>query len=187
MRGVRWISVAARAAAAGCGAGNLVLHVDVLSFLDPAATQASVGPLVAVPGGLYTGEQPMVDDKSISLLEGLSGAAEVRSVSIRVSTIAADSTGSGSDTLRLYLSDADPPPRSTPPVLTQAIDLRPGVTDTLELEFGAEPRVAALFTQRRMRMALTNSLRGPASGPDLNCTVRLRALDAVVIAGRKLP
>jgi len=189
MRRGRWMPAVALAALmlCGCGDRNLILYVNVLSFLDPSATQASFGPVIAVPGGIATGEQPMIDDQEIVLLEGLSGAVEVRSVSIRVSTIVEDSTGSGSDTLRLYLSDSGTAPRTTPPVLVQAFTLQPGVADTLAAEIGADPRVAALFAQRRMRASLTNSLRGPSSGDDLNARVRVHALDAVVVTGRDVP
>ena len=45
--------------------------------------------------------------------------------------------------------------------------------------------MAELFTGKRMRLTLTNALRGPDAGADLNGRLRVHALDAVLIAGRK--
>jgi hypothetical protein len=187
MRPVRALAlIAALVLLAGCGDRRLVVRVDVLSFLAPSETRASFGPVPAVPGGLYAGEAPLVDNLGVNLFEGLSGVAEVRSVTVTVSTIFTDSTGSGADTMRVYLSEEGVNPRTTPPVLTLAVVLVPGVTDTVSAVLGDDPRVADLFAKQRLRLSVTTALRGPASGPDLNGRLRLRALDAVVIAGRKL-
>jgi hypothetical protein len=186
MRTRALILVAAAALAlGGCGNHNLVLQVDVLSYLDPTLTALSFGPVPPAPGGIATGEIPLVDDEAINLIDGLNSVTEVHSVSIVLSAIVRDSTGSGSDTLRLYASDEDTHPRATPPVLEQVVTLVPGRTDTLEVLAPADPRVADLFVQRRMRLSVTTSLRGPESGDPLNGRVVLRTLDAIVIAGRK--
>jgi hypothetical protein len=179
------VTAVAALALAGCGAHNLVLKVDVLSYLDPALRAVAFGPVPAAPGGLASGEVPLVDDEAINLLGGLNGVAEVRTVSIALSAIVRDSTGTGSDTLRIYASDEDTPPRSTPPVVAVVVALVPGVTDTIDVTVPADARVADLFVQRRMRLSVTTSLRGPESGDPLNGRVVLRTLDAIVIAGRK--
>jgi hypothetical protein len=162
----------------------LILNVDVLSYLDPADTQGSFGPILAVPGGLATGEVPIVDDLQVNLLEGLSSAVDVQSVSVRLAAIVRDSTGSGADTLRLYVSDDVTPPRSTTPVVVAPFALSPGVTDTVEVNAMADPRVAALFASRKMTISVTTSLRGPSSGAPLNGDIRLSVLSAQVIAKR---
>ncbi len=170
---------------AGCGDHHLVLRVDVLSYLDPGMRAASFGPIPPTPGGLATGEQALVDDEEINLLDGLSGVAEVQSVEITMTVIARDSTGSGVDTLRLYASGAETAPRSTPPVVQRVLTLSPGVTDTVSVTVAGDPRVEDLFVQRRMRLSVTSSGRGPESGDPLNGRIELSALEAVVIAGRK--
>jgi hypothetical protein len=172
-------------AAAGCGNHNLVLTVDVLSYLDASLRAVAFGPIPALPGGLATGELPLVDDESINLVNGLSSVAEVHSVSIVLSAVVRDSTGSGADTLRIYVSGEDTAPRSTPPVVEMAVALAPGVTDTVDVTVPADSRVADLFVQRKMRLSVTTSLRGPESGDPLNGRVVLRTLEAIVIAGRK--
>jgi hypothetical protein len=170
---------------AGCGDRNLVLSVDLLSFLDAGLTESAVGPLPAVPGGLATGEEALVDDHPIQLFEGLGDAATVRSVTLTLRALAADSTGSGSDTVRVYLSGADEAPRSRPPVLTRVVSFTPGLTDTVEASLEGSTELADLFTRKQVRLSVTNSLRGPSSGADLNGHVRLDQLHALVIAGRK--
>ncbi len=180
------LALLALALVAGCGDHALVLRVDLLSYLDPADTRQRFGPVPVVPGGLATGEQALVPDLEVNLLEGLGDVADVQTVSVSVSTIVRDSTGSGSDTLRVYMSDVEVAPRTTPPVITYVLPLTPGSTDTLATDFTGDARVAALFAQRRFRLAITTSVRGPVAGDPLNGEVLLRALDAVVIAKRQL-
>ena len=186
---MRWnrplVVIAAAALLAGCGDRHLVLKVDVLSYLDPSLTRISFGPVPAVPGGLYAGEQDVVKDVEINLLDGTGSVAEVQNVSIAMSVIAEDSTGAGTDTLRLYISDPLVDPLTTPPAITLPIVLSPGVTDTVTADLGADTRVAELFTGKHMRLTLTTALRGPDSGEDLNARVRISALDAVLVAGWK--
>lgn len=168
----------------GCGDRRLIVNVDVLSYIDPGQTQAAYGPVPAVPGGFATGEQPLVDDLQVNMLDGLNGTVDVVAVSIRIAEIVNDSTGSGSDTLRVYASDTGTPPLSTAPILEQVIPLVAGASDTVTAVVEGDARVAALFAGRAMRIAVTTSLRGPASGAALNGRVRLSGLDATLITRR---
>jgi hypothetical protein len=179
------LAAAAALALVGCGDHNLVLRVDVLSYLDPGMRSASFGPIPAMPGGLVTGEQALVDDETVNLVNGLSGVAEVEDVELTMSVITRDSTGAGVDTLRLYASDGDTHPFATEPVLQQVVTLSPGRTDTTSVTVSGNRRLADLFVQQRMRISVTSSGRGPESGDALNGSVELSKLEAVVIAGRK--
>jgi hypothetical protein len=178
------IAVAALALA-GCGDHNLVLKVDVLSYLDPALRATAFGPVPAMSPALVSGEQALVDDETINLLEGLSDVADVQSVSFVLSAFAHDSTGSGADTLRFYVSDANTHPLATTPIVEVAVNLVAGRDTTLDLTVPGDSRVAQLFVQRGMRLSVTTSLRGPESGDPLNGRVELRTIEAIVIAGRK--
>ena len=170
---------------AGCGDHNLVLKVDILSFASPASRQKDFGPIPAIPGGFSTGEIAVVSDQHVSLLQGLSDAASVKSVTVSFNALAIDYDGAGEDTVRIYLSDELTDPRTTAPVLTQAITLSPGVTDTLSAILGDDPRMLALFKARQMRMSVTTALRGPSSGNALSGQLKFTAIDGVVIAGSK--
>ncbi len=179
------LAAAAALALAGCGDRNLVVNVDVLSYLDPADTIVEFGPLPPAPGGLASGEVPLVDGMTVNLVEGLSSVAEVRAVQFHLSAIARDSTGTGSDTLRVYLSDMNYNPLWTPPVIERAVVLQPGRTDTIQVDVAGDQRVADLFMGRSLKLSVTTSVRGPIAGDPLNGRLTLRALEAVVIAGRK--
>jgi len=183
-RGLILIVVAALALA-GCGDHDLVLNVDVLSYLDPSVRAVHFGPVPAMSPALVSGEQALVDDESIQLLDGLDDVADVRSISIWLSAFAHDSTGSGSDTLRIYASDENTHPLTTTPVVETVVNLVAGQDTTLDVTVLADSRVAELFIQRRMRLSVTTSLRGPESGDPLNGRVELRTIEAIVIAGRK--
>jgi hypothetical protein len=188
MRTRTFLIVAATALAlTGCGNHNLVMQVDILSYLDPAMRSIDIGPIPAATGGIASGEQALVDDASVNLLQGLSGVAEVHAVSIVMSAIVRDSTGSGVDTLRIYASDRETEPTDTEPIVEEVVTLSPGVTDTVNVTVAGDQRVADLFVQHGMRLTVTTSVRGPETGDALRGSVRLRALDAVVIAGRKIP
>jgi hypothetical protein len=181
-----WVAlIATLLLSTGCGNRHVIVTVDLLSYLDPSVTRVAFGPVPAIPGGIYTGEQEVVKDTQVQLIDGSNSIAEVQNVSISMTAIAADSTGSGLDTLRLYVSEVDQDPLATIPAVTLPIVLTPGVTDTVHVDLGSDSRVADLFTGKRMRLTLTTALRGPDSGDPLNATVRVTALDAVLVAGRK--
>ena len=177
--------LAALAVMAGCGDRRLVLKVDVLSYMSPSQTQAAFGPVPAFPGGIASGEQPLVDDAQINMFQGLTDVTDIQRVSIAMSAVVMDSTGSGVDTLRVYASDPATSPMSTAPILMAPFALVAGVTDTVEVVLDGDQRINDLFAGKKMRLSVTTSLRGPSSGADLNGRIRIRALDAVVIAGRK--
>ena len=69
---------------AGCGDRNLVLRVDVLSFIDPGSRQQSFGPIS--PGG-STGEIALVDNQEINLLAGLGDATGLEAVTFTCDAI----------------------------------------------------------------------------------------------------
>ncbi len=170
---------------AGCGDRSLMLSVDIASYLDPALTDVSFGPVPVLPGGVASGEQALIADMTVHMLSSMGDVVDVENVELTMTTIASATTGDGVDTLRVYMSDTATDPRATAPVLTQVLHFAAGQSDTVQTTLGSDPRIAALFSDKSMRIALTTSLRGPAAGDSLNGRLRIRDLDAVVIAGRK--
>jgi hypothetical protein len=172
-------------ALAGCGAHSVFVRVDVLSYLDPSLSMIPFGPVPVVPGGFATGEVAVVEDQSINLVEGLNNVADVQSATLELAGVVVDSTGSGVDTLRVYASAESVDPRTTPPILQEVVALSPGVTDTIHVVVPCDQRVADLFVQKRMRLRVTMSLRGPESGDPLNGRLSLGRMDVLVVADRK--
>lgn len=170
---------------AGCGDRNLVLKVDVLSFTDPASRAANFGPIPAFPGGFVTPEMAIVNDQHISMLQGVSDAVNITSVTVSLGALAIDYTGDGQATVRMYMSDELTDPLTTAPALTQIVTLVPAQTDTLRAVLGDDPRVAALFAARQMRVTVTVQLRGPLTGSALSGRFVFTSIDGVVIARSK--
>lgn len=177
--------LAAVSLAAGCGNRNLVLNVDVLSYLDSSTTQSSFGPVLAAPGGLYLPESPIVNDVRVHLVDRPDDLATVAAVRIAIAAEVSDSTGSGADTLRLYVADAATDPRTTPPVLIAPVNLTPGSLDTLRLDVDGDARLVQAFDGTELRVTITNAVRGPSSGPPLNGRVRIIEIRATVVANRE--
>ena len=170
---------------AGCGDRNLVIAIDVLSYLDPSLTQFAFGPLPAAPGGIATGEIAVIRDVNINLVERPNDLTKVQSVSLEFGAEVRDSTGSGADTLRLYLSDTATDPLTTTAVATLPVALVDGQVDTVNVSVAGDQRLADLFNGKSLRLSATNSARGPVSGADLNGRLKFTKITATVVAGRK--
>ena len=179
------LALLALLAVPGCGDKSLVLKVDVLSYMDASQTDFTFGPIPALPGGIATGEQNVVPATDVNLFGNFGEVAAVRAVSMRIAVVSESYSGAGSDTLRMYVSDPETDPRTTPAVLSQPIVFTPATAETVVTEFGGDARVLDLFAAKQLRLAITTSVRGPDSGQALSGHIHVIGLDAVVIAGRK--
>lgn len=181
--GATLLLLATGLALTGCGTHDLVLKVDILSFVRELQTPILVPDTPAIPGGIATGEQDVVTS-DVNLVSGLGSAGEVKAVSLRLRSIADATTGSATDTLRVYLSTTGSPDPS--PVVTQVVNLVAGTPDTVTTLIDDDPRLVALFKNDVVRVRVTTSGRGPSSGANLTgASLRFVALDAVVTAGKK--
>ena len=124
-------------------------------------------------------------DVEVNLIERPNDLAKAQSVSLTFGAEVKDSTGSGSDTLRIYMSDVGTDPLTTPAVATLPVSLVAGQTDTVRVVVGGDQRVVSLFDGNSLRLSVTNALRGPASGPALNGRLQFSEIRATVVAGRK--
>jgi hypothetical protein len=183
----RWNVLLAAALCAGCGDRSVILKVDLASHLDASARNVSPPPVPVVsPGGLWTGQQALVNDQHVNMLGGMGDAIDVRDVQLTMTTITSATTGSGVDTLEVFVSDEATDPRTTSPVIVQYLGFTPGAPDTVVTSLVDNTRLTALFTQKALRLTILTSLRGPGSGVDpLVCNLKIQSLDAVVVAGRK--
>jgi hypothetical protein len=180
-----FIAAIALLALPACGDRNLVVNVDVLSYMDPSQTEFAFGPVPALPGGFATGEQSVVPEANINLVGNFGNVAQIRTVSLRVVVATESYSGDGADTLRFYLSDPGSDPRTTPAVMTMPLALTAAVAETTATEISGDERVLGLFSSQQMKLAITTSLRGPDNGAALSGHVKITAIGATVIAGRK--
>ena len=172
---------------AGCGAHQVVLHVDVLSF-TPSLQQPFTGvPDVPPFTPPISGTRTVVDKQQINLLSGLGDATTIHDVSFRLQTVANATGGSGSATLRVYLSDTNTDPLTTTPILTQTLTFTAGQPDTVTSTVSGNAQLDALFARKQLQLSIDGTFVGPSSGAALTgASLKFVALDAVVIAGRKL-
>ncbi len=169
-------------ALAGCGDHNLIVKVDVFSYLDADMRSVQVDTL---PPGSLPAPIALIPDYTINMLSGLNGAAEVRSATLSLGGQLSATSGSGSGRLRLYLSDEFAPPLTTMPVLDEPVTFAAGAPTIVAAEAACAPDVAELFTKQRMRMAVViDSVVVGAPGAR-SVLLTLQRLDATVIAGRK--
>ena len=169
----------------GCGQRNIVLNVDVLSYMDASDTEFNFGPVPALPGGFATGEQSVVPEADINLVGNFADIADIHTVSLRIAIASESYSGDGADTLRFYLSEPGTDPRTTPVVMMVPLTLTASVADTTVTEITGDERVLGLFSSQAMKLAITTSLRGPSNGDALSGRVTITGIDATVIAGRK--
>jgi hypothetical protein len=172
---------------AGCGAHQVILNVDVLSF-TPSLQQPFTGvPDVPANAPPISGTHTVVDKQQINLLSGLGDATTIHDVSFRVQTVANATGGSGSATLRVYLSDTNTDPLTTTPILTQQLTFTAGTPDTVTSTIGGNAQLNALFAKKQLQLSIDGTFVGPTSGAALSgASLKFVLLDAVVIAGRKL-
>ena len=182
------IAVAALALA-GCGNHNLVLKVDVLSYLDDSQKVIHV---VQVPPVGDGGAIPIVSDMTISMIDGLDEAAKVKSVALSLGGGVTVGSGSGHGKFKLYLSDENTDPLTTQPVMGALVQFSvasPGIVAASGPDPAASPaeqqRVAKLFTQKNLHLAVVLDEVTIDSPGVTNMTVTITKLEAVVIAGRK--
>lgn len=181
MRTRAFIVIAAAALAlAGCGNHNLVLKVDVLSYLEPEQRTLHVP---ALPEGGLPGQQIPVVDQPVQLIDGLDEATTVRSAALSLVGNVTVAAGAGSARLRIYLGEVGSTP--TTPVIDAPVTFTADSLVIVSAAADASPDVARLFTRKDLQLKVTlDDVAVTSAVSDL--VVTIRRLDAVVVAGRKI-
>lgn len=171
-------ALAVAVALAGCGDKNLILRVDLLSFLDPAERTAHYGP---VPGGLADSVDA-VDARRLNLLPGLEDVTAVTDVQLEIGAVVANLTGAGTGRVAVYLSPegTDPFTTDTTP-LTASFAVNGAMADTIETITVGDPELAALFTAKQAQLGIRVALQSAGPQP-LEGDVVITRLRAVVTA-----
>jgi hypothetical protein len=162
---------------AGCGARSLILRVDLLSFLTASETQAHYGP---IPGGVS--DSTTVSSTGINLLPGVQDITSVTAVTIEAAGEFANSTGSGTAQVKIYVSPegTDPFTTDTTPIVLP-VTLTPATTDTTSVTIGGDSGLASLFLADKAQLGIKVAFTSNA-GPALEGDFRLITLKAIVTA-----
>jgi hypothetical protein len=164
-------------AGAGCGDHQLILTVDILSFLTPAETSGHYGP---IPGGVT--DSLTIAARGIDLLPGINDITSVTDVKITAAAEFANATGSGTATVKVFVSPegTDPFTADTTPIVLP-VTLAPATTDTVSVTVAGDTELAGLFLGDKAELGIRVTFNS-APGPALEGDFRLVTLSAVVTA-----
>jgi hypothetical protein len=184
-RAVAWSSlfvVLGALLAAGCGDKSLILRVDLLSFLSPSEKSAHYGP---VPGGL-SDSITVTPSRAISLLPGIKDITSVSDVTIDAAGTFANTTGSGTGTVKIFVSAEGTDPFTTDPTpIVLPVTLAPATTDTVAVTISGDSQLAALFLGDKAQLGIRVTLNS-AVGPALEGDFTLITLRAIVTAKQNI-
>lgn len=173
--------------AAACGTRQLVLSVDLLSFISaPSRTTAFTTP-VPPPVAVHT-TVTMVDNQRMTLFEGLSNLTESPSIDLNAALQVTGTRDQADATLKLYIADDGADPRSTPALFSTPVHIANGQTNTVSFALSSlspseQARVADLVTHNAVQVGIDVDLSVPALTQPAG-TITLTLLDATVRANR---
>jgi hypothetical protein len=176
------LALAGALALAGCGANEVAVNVDLLSFIDP---QEQTGPYVAPPG-VVTPPDP-IEPQAISLIEGLANSVVMERVdlSFTLDFTGDPGTGDGTAEVRFYFADSDSGLTiyQTAPVYTGVVALRGGTTTQLASTFAAtqENGLLARFQSGEFVFGMAMVYDASGSLQPLGGTWVIRRIDAMVV------
>ncbi len=164
----------------GCGDRQLVLNVDVESFLEPSEKSGAYGP---VPAGL-SGSTGFTQSREVNLLSGVEGVVSVQSVDLYLTGVFDNRTGSGNaDLVAVFRRTSGEAVDS----LVVPIQLQPARADTLEAQLGGSPALAQLLSGSEVLLDLRLDLVAdppPGNADPLAGDFELTRFIAVVVARR---
>lgn len=167
----------------GCGDRNLILTVNLLSFLDASEHSQAYGP---IPPGLSLASFD-VATQDVNLAKGLGDAVDVQSASLKVGARFENQTGSASGHLLLYIAPGDSDSAfSVPPIADIPVTLVPNDTTQIATEIASSPALAAALTQSRAKIGVRISVDTTGSPAVLQGTETLEELLAIVVTKRSL-
>jgi len=177
------LALVAATVTAGCGDKNLILRIDLLSFLTPEERHAHYGP---VPAGI-TDSVEVVQSRRLNLLPGLQDVTTVTSVQIEVAAIVDNLTGAGSGRIAVYLSPVGTDPfvaDSTPVVGTFVVN--GAMADTIETIRVGDAELAELFTGKEAQIGIRLVLNSAPGVDPMEGDITITTLRAVVTASEAI-
>jgi hypothetical protein len=136
---------------AGCGNRNVILSVDILSFMDPSTRIVNYGP---IPSG-FPNDTVEVFSDSLSLLQGVGDLTRVASASLDMAASFDNTSGSGNGDILVYFAAADSTtPFTTTPIADVPFQLLAGQITNVSTHVDASPALAAVLTHDRAKVGL---------------------------------
>ena len=174
-------------AVAACGTRQLVLSVDLLSFISAADRDTTFSSPVFTPVALTT-TYALVNNQRMNLFQGLSSVTESPTIDLAAALQVVGTRDSADATLKVYIADDGQNPRSTTALFATPVRIRNGQTQTVSfllssLSASEQSRVADLVTHNAVQVAVDVELAIPANTRPAG-RLTLTQLDATVRADR---
>ncbi|MGH7725501.1 MAG: hypothetical protein ACREOU_08730 [Candidatus Eiseniibacteriota bacterium] len=156
------LGLALAVATTGCGDRKLVARVDLQSFLDSTETEAHYGP---VPPVALTDSVTVADSRAVNLVPGLQDLTLVESVTLDVAGEFRNLTGSGSGTVKLFLSDPGTDPFTTSPFVLP-VSFAGSDTFRVATTIRDNPSLISLFNGDEMMLGIRLLVSNPPGAVD---------------------
>jgi hypothetical protein len=161
-----------------CGEKDLILTVDLLSYVGPEYISTEYGP---VPPGTPATVFELIQVEA-DLLQGVDGATQVKSATLQVGADFVNESGSAAGSLAVFIASAnDPEPFSTTPVADIPVTLQPGHTTTVSEVIPSTPELLEVLTTDEAWFAVRLTYNTEGSAEDLRGVVTLTELTAVLV------
>ena len=165
----------------GCGNRNLILTVDILSFVDPSMRSEAYGP---IPSG-FPNDTIEVFSDSLNLLQGVGDVTRVASASLDVAASFDNTSGAATGDFLIYFAAADSAdPFTTAPIADIPFQLLAGQITNVSTHVDASPALAEVLTHDRAKVGLRVIFNGTAF--PIQGTETLTKLTATVILKKDL-
>ena len=136
---------------AGCGNRNLILTVDILSFMDPSTRTVNYGP---IPAG-FPNDTIEVFSDSLNLLQGVGDVTRVASASLDIAASFDNASGAGTGDVLIYFAAADSAtPFTTTPIADVPFQLLAGQITNVSTHIDTSPALAAVLAHDRALVGL---------------------------------
>lgn len=144
---------------AGCGNRNLILTVDILSFLDPASKVVNYGP---IPGA-FPNDTIEVFSDSLNLLQGVSDVTRAVAASMDIAASFDNTTGAATGSILIYIAAADSSsPFTTTPIASVPFQLLPGQVTNVSTHVDASASLAEALTHDKAQVGVRVIFNGTA-------------------------
>ena len=135
---------------AGCGNRNLILTVDILSFLDPSTKVVNYSIPVPIPSDTVE-----VFSDSLNLLQGVSDVTRSVAASLDIAASFDNATGAATGDLLIYFAAASATtPFTTTPIADVPFQLFPATVTNVSTHIDASPALAAVLANDRAKVGL---------------------------------